>query len=283
MIASLEEKILEKLREWEDQEGPLPTSIEFYRRVLRCQSDIKSHISTPRTSFGTEAISSQIRRGFPLLVFDDLLIDWSLLQDTFRNIAALVAEYTGSSHELLEKVKDLSPALLKDVTRSWFEGDSFPPQITTDDMLPRLDFMLRETIRPVLTKYSEVLLDLVNQESWRRGYCPICGGVPDFAFLEKEQGARWLMCSRCDARWLFQRLECPYCGSQDQNTLAYFTDDKEVLRLYTCEKCRHYLKAIDFRRATCEVLLPLERYLTMDIDIQARSQGYTPARRCRRR
>ena len=56
------------------------------------------------------------------------------------------------------------------------------------------------------------------------------------------------MCSKCAAEWLFQRLECPYCGTQDQNTLAYFTDDKGLYRLYICEHCRHYLKAIDLRQ-----------------------------------
>ena len=84
------------------------------------------------------------------------------------------------------------------------------------------------------------------------------------------------MCSRCDAEWLFQRLECPYCGTKDQSTLAFFTDDKGLYRLYVCEQCRHYLKAIDLRKSEDEVLLPLERFLTPDIDAQAQQDGYTP-------
>ena len=35
-------------------------------------------------------------------------------------------------------------------------------------------------------------------------------------------------------------------------------------------------KAIDLRHADYEVLLPLERFLTLDIDIQAHRDGYSP-------
>ena len=84
------------------------------------------------------------------------------------------------------------------------------------------------------------------------------------------------LCSRCDAEWLFQRLECPSCGSQDQKTLAYYTDDKGLYRLYVCDKCKRYLKAIDLRQAETEVLLPIERLLSFELDMQAQQQGYSP-------
>ncbi len=105
--------------------------------------------------------------------------------------------------------------------------------------------------------------------SWRRGYCPICGGKPNFAFLDKERGARWLLCSRCDAQWLFQ-----HCGTQDQNALAYFSSDDGLYRLYVCEQCKSYVKAIGLRQTEAEILLPLERVLTADMDRQAQEKGY---------
>ena len=58
--------------------------------------------------------------------------------------------------------------------------------------------------------------------------------------------------------------------------LAYFTDDEGLYRLYVCEQCKRYLKAIDLRQAQAEVLLPLERYYTLDLDAQAQEQGYSP-------
>ncbi len=82
------------------------------------------------------------------------------------------------------------------------------------------------------------------------------------------------MCSRCDGVWLFQRLVCPYCGTQDQTKLAYLTDDTAQYRLYVCDACRTYIKAIDMRRIQHNVRLPLERVLTLDLDRQATANGY---------
>ena len=87
-------------------------------------------------------------------------------------------------------------------------------------------------------------------------------------------GLRGLLCSRCDAEWLFQRLQCPYCGTQNQAALAYFTDDEGVYRLYVCEQCHKYIKTIDLRHTESEVLV--ERVLTLDMDRQAQEKGYKP-------
>ncbi len=141
-----------------------------------------------------------------------------------------------------------------------------------------LGSVIAATLKPFLSAYARLLLPEMNQELWRRRYCPICGGRPNFAYLDKERGARWLVCSRCDAEWLFVRLECPYCGTQNQAALAYFTDEEEscLYRLYVCGECRTYIKAIDLRRTGSEILLPFERVITLDMDRQAQEAGYKP-------
>jgi len=270
-------KIVKRLQEQEEREGSLPRSLEFYRRLLRIQSEARSRISVPSLDLSEEVTSDRMRRGSPLLGFDDLSIDWSLLQDIFKEVTALFASYSEVLGELPEKAKDSSSdaAILKEASKAWFEGKQLALKMAVSSTNEAaLELVIGATLSPFLTRYREALIGVVDQEHWRRGYCPICGGNPDFAFLDKEYGARWLLCSRCDAEWLFQRLECPYCGTQDQEALVYFTDDKGLYRLYVCEKCRHYLKAIDLRHADYEVLLPLERFLTLDIDTQAHKDGY---------
>lgn len=166
-------------------------------------------------------------------------------------------------------------ALSQEAARVWYEGSSLQPlakQHTISGNM--LTLLVATAMKPFLSAYAEVLLPEIKQEFWRRRYCPICGGRPDFAYLDKERGARWLLCSRCDAEWLFQRLECPGCGSQDQKSLAYYTDDKGLSRLYVCEECKGYLKAIDLRQTEEEILLPLERLLSLELDVQAQRQGY---------
>ena len=49
-----------------------------------------------------------------------------------------------------------------------------------------------------------------------------------------------------------------FCGTKDQNALAYFADEG-LYHLYVCEQCHTYIKAIDLRHTESEVLLRLER------------------------
>jgi FdhE protein len=272
-------KILKRLQEWEEKEGSLPRLLEFYQRLLGIQSGAKSRVDVAKHSLSKEAISNRMRCGSPLLSFDDLSIDWSLLQNMFEEVTTLFTTYAEVFGEVPENLKDSSSCLtlLREITKAWFEGASLPPQMPISGVNEALlELIIHATLQPFLISHCEALLSFVNQEQWRRRYCPICGGNPDFAFLDKERGARWLLCSRCDAEWLFQRLECPYCGTKEQGALAYFTDDEGLYRLYVCERCQHYLKAIDLRHIDYEVLLPLERFLTLDIDIQAHKDRYSP-------
>jgi hypothetical protein len=41
-------------------------------------------------------------------------------------------------------------------------------------------------------------------------------------------------------------------------------------------KCHRYIKAIDLRKTEAEILLPLERIVTMDLDRQGEEAGYRP-------
>jgi FdhE protein len=279
VTAGTDSKILTRLEEWERKEGALPEAVEFYRGLLRIQSEARSRIGVPRIDLNEEAISSLIEQGIPLLKFDDLSIDWSLLQNIFEDVTRLIGSSSEELGQASEKLKGSSSSLdfVKEASKAWFEGAPLAPWAAVSGVSEALlEAVLHAALRPFLISYCEVLLGFLNQEQWRRGYCPICGGNPDFAFLDRERGARWLLCSRCDAEWLFQRLECPYCDTRDQGSLAYFTDDKGLYRLYVCEQCRTYIKAIDLRCAAGEVFLPLERVMTLDLDKQGQEKGYRP-------
>jgi FdhE protein len=272
-------KTLKRLGEQEGHEGALPKSLEFYRGLLRIQSAAESRIGALELNLGEDTIEDRIRRGTPVLEFNDLSIDWSLLQNVFDEVTALFAGYSEVLREVPENLGgvDHRLSLSKGAARAWYEGARLPlPKAASDTSEAILTLIIHGAFRPFLIRHCEDLLKLVNLEQWRRGYCPICGGNPDFAFLDKERGGRWLVCSRCDAEWPFQRLQCPYCGTQNQDNLAYFTNDKGLYRLHVCERCHSYLKTIDLRQTEDEVLLPLERYLTLDIDAQAHQDGYHP-------
>jgi len=268
-------KVLRRLEEWKREEGQLPDFVELYKRLLRLQCEVKSLISG--RGLAKEVISERLERGIPLQPFHELPIDWTLLQNLLQQVLVTIASYPLFSPEEITSLRKvvLDYPLLKQIVEAWYEGKSLPALTgnTASGLLPAI---IRAGIWPFLTIQSEMLLPQVDQERWRKRYCPICGGRADFCFLEKENGARWLSCSRCDTEWLFQRLECPYCGNQNQDKLAYFTDEEGLYRLYICEECRSYIKGIDLRKTASEVLLPLEKVITIELDNQAQNDGYKP-------
>jgi FdhE protein len=271
-------RIIEKLDRQEREEGELPLLLKFYRELLRVQSRASRRLGTPKLSLSGEASLRRMRQGVPLINPDRLALDWALVQDTFAKVLAVFARYPELFGEASAGLKTGAARrpLTKKALGAWFKGKELPATTLSGVGEGLRQSIIQATLQPFLASHARALTGSINQEGWRRGYCPVCGGTPDLAFLDRETGARRLLCSRCDCQWLYQRLACPHCGNQEQATLSFFADEKELYRLYVCEKCRHYIKAIDLRKGDADVLLPLERLNTIDLDIQAQKQGYLP-------
>jgi transcription elongation factor Elf1 len=271
--------IIQRLHDWEKSGARFPGPIDQQLRLLRLYIEAQPRIGTPNPHLARDAVSALLMQGKTILAFDDLKLDWSLLEELFwAAVRILVVELPGS-HENSQRLNQLAAntPLLRQVARDYYNGTPLSATATEHciDTL-HMEACVGAALAPFLAAYSEALSELLAQELWRRKTCPICAGTADLAFLEKEQGARWLICSRCGMEWLFQRIQCPYCGTQKHESLAYRTNSQGLYRLYTCEECHGYIKAIDLRKAGDEVLLPLERILTVDMDRQAREAGYRP-------
>ncbi len=279
-VTDMDSKTLERLQRWEQENGQLSGAIKLYCELLRMQGEVNSSINIAKPFFTEGLAQERLRDGVPLLSFDDFSPDWNHVQATFHRVLQwLYADSQGNPGELesLRRVVQDS-SLVRTVVRAWYGGydTDLSHALGIDACL--LTSVVGAALKPFLAACSRLLLPEVDQELWRRPYCPVCGGKPDFACLDRESGARWLLCSQCDAEWLFSRLQCPYCGTEDQDSVSYFTDDEgsQLYRLYVCERCGTYLKTLDLRRAGTEVSLPLERVKTLHMDIQGQEKGYRP-------
>ena len=267
--------IIEKLDAMEKEEGSLPRLLQFYRELVRIQARVGHKLNKPDPGFSGEQILQRTNEGKPLVAGDEFRFDWPLFQKTSREMAILFKEYANLfNNDPGEFDRLTDEALTPDAVTAWYDGKPISSVDGVSEVLFR--DLIHAAAKPFLVNYAEAMNASIDQERWRRGYCPICGGNPDFSFLSKENGSRWLVCSRCDTEWLFQRLKCPYCNNTDQKTMSYYTGDEEMYRLYVCDNCKHYLKTIDLRTTANSVLIPLERLLTLEIDAQARDYGYSP-------
>ena len=272
-------RLIDEIKRRAGCEGTPPPLFQFYLQLLEASAKTESLFTPPEAHLNEKAVLSRMRQGIPLLKPSAFKPDRALLQHTSGAVIRLFADYANLFDLSPEAITTLSPRTLLSAkaVRIWMETGDPPPPEQIGDLNPALvENIMRAALKPFLLRYNESLLGLVPQELWRRSYCPVCGGDPDISFLEHEQGVRWLVCSRCDSEWQFQRMQCAFCDTKDQSSLGHYTSENGIYRLYTCESCKQYLKTVDLRQTNETVFLPLERLDTLDIDRQAEELGYAP-------
>ena len=101
------------------------------------------------------------------------------------------------------------------VAKDWY--DSVRPG--TEPKRPEiagLDNVLLQSMRPFLTRAAEAIMARIDFAGWQRGTCPLCSGEPDLAVITPA-AERILICARCNARWRFHQLTCPFCLNADRS------------------------------------------------------------------
>ena len=272
--------ILKQLKDEGEKRGLASRFIEFYQRLFDIQARGEQQIGKVNPSLKIDLINERLTRGRPLINYNDITFDWVLLNNLFIDVIEVFTEYEDLFGRLPKSLTQPKPrkVIPRGLVKAWFRGTELPVSMRTDNLDEHLllEAITHATLKPYLVSYARAFSELINNERWRRNTCPVCGGKPDFAFLDREKGSRWLVCSRCDTSWLFQRIECPFCGNQEQTELSIFSDETGLYRLYACEKCHKYIKTIDLRTTDKHIRLPVERVLTLAMDAQAQAEGYEP-------
>jgi len=274
-------QIAEALREGGKSYPELADTIDLYCALLEIQeqAQVPSRGSTPTAA---EA-RARLEQGDPLMAPDELEADSAALTELCSRIALAIAERHRDRVDALARIRAWlderqreAGVLAADYLRDGHlpTGQAGLPAVDQDVDLGLLAFVFSTGLRPFLRARAEDLTPFVDDGAWYRRHCPLCGGEPDMAALEKDNGRRRLLCSRCDSEWTFRRLGCPFCANEDPAQLAYYPSDDNIYRLNVCEQCRRYLKTIDLREAAGERYLTAERVLTLGMDLAAEEAGY---------
>jgi FdhE protein len=136
-------------------------------------------------------------------------------------------------------------------------------------------FLACQSLLPFLEKCALSLRRHIDPARWVKGTCPVCGGRPLMARLDMESGKRYLQCSLCRSDWPHGRLECPFCGNTDQDSLRYFFDESDKAhRVEVCDKCKGYVKTTDTRVEQKDVVVVVENVATLHLDLVAKREGF---------
>jgi len=262
-----DQKILSDLGKARVSHRDLKELLDFYEGLFRAQFAFKSRLKA--SGKAGEVNPTRLANGLPQITFEELNMPATSFLDLYRTVIRLLIPYAGS----IDGVEtEPSPEQIIEWAREVFlsGGPLVISGATGNGARTAAGFVLA----PYLQLACDLILPRIPLDSWHRGYCPICAGMPAFAALTSESGPRTLLCPRCHGEWSYGRIGCPFCKSTDSQT--YYSGEGGRYRLYVCEVCHRYLKTVDARERSMDLCLPVECLVTVPMDIAAREKGFKP-------
>jgi FdhE protein len=223
-----------------------------------------------------ELVEKKISGGLPLIDFSTGKFDLSEPKQYFLALLEIAEKRApGETKEIVQKIQDDSFNYEKMICDSFDSLDDDIPDDLDEDVIDLVDLFLEESLRPALEKVAEKYGKIINETGWAEGYCPVCGKEPKIGEIREEEGRRFLFCTQCGFEWRYRRIKCPFCGNEEQQTLAYFTiEGEEKYRVDVCHECKRYIKIVDFRESKEEANLDVEDIATLHLDMLANEEGY---------
>jgi FdhE protein len=251
--------------------------IGFYGDLFVAQEEIRPRVRIEPVRLSPEMARIKRRDHFPLIQTEEMRFDPEAGRSLFEEVCRIAVdrrtELSAPAQTLCKRSADASALfqgfLAEDENRIQQAAADFGVEAAA------LSFFLYHSLRPSLCRCEQDLTGfVVDEASWEKGYCPVCGSQPALAQLDAE-GRRFLFCSFCWHRWPAPRTACPFCGNGDPGRLAYlYSDEEPEHRLDLCDGCRKYLKTVDARNLSRPFYPPLEQVATLHLDLKAAESGY---------
>lgn len=269
------ELVLGQVVDLKTSKDELKEVLEFYEAILKVQRQTKLAFKVDLSHFDTKSGQHRNSQGLPFLRPEDIRIDQDLLAALLENFGQIIQSKTKKAVSATLKKTYLDgqwETLLRGLMGEGPDLERTAGEMKIDFAL--FSFLVVQSFSPFLGSYAEKLRGHINS-SWLKGYCPVCGGEPLMARLERETGRKWLFCWLCHSEWLFRRLECPFCGNNNQESLRYFyLEDEEAYRVDVCDRCKRYTKTVDARKTESIRSLFVEDLATLPLDMVAEKEGF---------
>jgi formate dehydrogenase maturation protein FdhE len=258
----------------------LAAAADLQIELVQLQRRVQGRIPLPSLQADASSLARHVTEGRPVLRFEDLPLNWSDFRFVLRETAAALRRHEAIEDEDIRRTEALAREAnaLEPVVRAWFAASANRSAgqgqaSSGDSETSGLDHIFTLAMRPFLVRCAEAAQSRLDLSSWNWGYCPVCGGEPEFASITPAAD-RLLVCGRCTGRWKFDPLACPYCGNADRTRITSFASRDGMYRIAACDVCTRYLKAHDGRRASRPLMLPVDTVATLPLDAAAMQKGY---------
>jgi Protein involved in formate dehydrogenase formation len=274
-----------ELRAIRSQHPQLQSAVDLHLELLEVQRRIQGRVPLPMLEITSASIQLHQLSATPILRFEDIPLDLSDLRLMVRQIADVLRRYGALEEHDYQKVQALGRDMqLLTVAGQWFRngfvqhvasvGIPVSASFAELDGSDVFDQVLTLSMRPFLSRCAEVLQRRPELSSWTHSHCALCGGQPDLSVITPS-AERHLICGRCELRWKWESLTCPYCRNSERTKITSFATPDGQYRVYACDVCRRYLKAYDGRRASRPVMPMVDAVATLPLDAAAIQRGYS--------
>ena len=272
-----------ELKALRERHPELEGAIDMHIDLLELQRRIQGRVPLPWLELNADVVARHQAAARPVLRFEDIPLDLTDLRLTVRQTADIMRRFGVLEDADYQRVQALGRDMkLHEVVGDWYRrptgqavaGVGTVGTVAEPPPSEAVTQVLALAMRPFLCRCAEVLQQRPELPTWTHAFCALCGGEPDFSVITPA-AERHLICSRCQLRWKFEPLTCPYCRNSDRARIASFATPDGQYRVYACDACHRYLKAYDGRRATRPVMPVVDAVATLPLDAAAMQRGYS--------
>jgi formate dehydrogenase maturation protein FdhE len=262
-----------ELRRLREEHPDLAAAVDLQIQLLQLQRRVQSRVSLPSIPLDATYLNARLAHP-PILEFEQIPVDWGDMRFLLRATATAMRNHDALDDADCRRAEALARDAdrLVQVAKCWYEAVR-PGAAPVAPEMAGLDPVLLQAMRPFLTRAAEAIMARIDFAGWQKGTCPLCSGEPDLSIITPA-AERILICGRCNTRWRFHQLSCPFCLNADRTKITSFASRDGRYRLNACDVCERYIKAYDARQASRPVLPAVDGVATLPLDAAAIQKGY---------
>jgi FdhE protein len=255
--------------------------LEILEEILILREEHRHRMKREIFPVNGKLIAAKLAGGLPLVDFSSVVWDLAEPREYFLALLEIAEKRSpGETGEMARRIRE------KEISFNDLIYESFNPlpleeemeaeaEKEEEDSFDLIELFIEESLRPALEQVVGAYGDIVRKAEWSEGYCPICGREPKIGEIRDDEGTRYLFCNQCGFEWEYRRIRCPFCGNEEQQTLAYFTiEEDDRYRVDVCNECKRYIKILDFRDTKEKPDMDVEDIATLHLDMLANDEGY---------